>query len=320
MQAFLIFLAMFATAFVVASLAVTFFRAATVARARAAGLPEETSEAGVVQLIKNEAEQISTIRIWRLLLERIGHVDRLRKEIEEANLNWSAGRITLMMLMCALLAGSVVAAIPWMPGIAPIVGAVLAGAAPYGFVRFKRAKRMEKFASQFPEAMDSFARALKAGYPLGTALELLAYEQPEPLASEIKKTRDEWRLGTSWEDSLDHLAERIPIAEVRLFAAAVKLQNRVGGRLNEVLSRLAETMRDTASLEGEVRSVSAHSRMTGAVLTALPLCIGVVMFFVNPDYMLKLFVHPSGKTLVTVAIVANVGAHFLIRHIARVKA
>jgi tight adherence protein B len=150
-------------------------------------------------------------------------------------------------------------------------------------------------------------------------VELLALEQPEPLSSEMRRTREEWNLGVGWDQALDNLADRIPVPEVRLFVAAVKLQNRVGGRLNDVLGRLGETMRDNGALESEVRAVSAHSRITGTVLTIVPIMIGVLMFVVNPEYMGVMLRRPEGRAMLGAAALANVVAHFVIKRVAQVR-
>jgi tight adherence protein B len=223
------------------------------------------------------------------------------------------------MLMLGMLTATAFGAFPWMPMPLTLAASAGAGSLPYAFMRLRRGRRLAKFSAQFPEALDSLARAMKAGYPLASAMELLALEQPEPLATEMRRTREQWRLGTSWEDTLDALAERIPIAEVKMFAAAVKLQNRVGGKLNDVLSRMAETMREGGALEGEIRSITAHGRMTGSVLTALPIGICVVMFAVNPEYMANLFTHPTGRILVSFSLIANVAAHLVIRKLSKIR-
>jgi len=187
------------------------------------------------------------------------------------------------------------------------------------YLRAARARRFRLFAEQFPEALDSLSRALKAGYPLAHAIEMLAMEQPEPLASEMRRTRDEWKLGIPWDQALDNLAGRIPLPEVALFSAAVKMQNRFGGRLNDVLGRLGETMREHAALEGEVRSISAHSRLTGTVLSAVPVVIALLLFWVNPEQMALLLQHPAGRAMLAGAMLAIVAAHFVIRRMVQIR-
>lgn len=320
MLSLIVFVMMFGTAFLTALLAVSFYWASMHVRARRAGtdLVLETGERGGGPQVLKE-EDLSTIRVWALLLERFSHVEELRAMIAEANLRWSVGRVTLMML----LGGTATAALLWQIGFIPllpsalIVGVVVA--APYLYIRRLRRKRFELFAAQFPEALDSMTRALKAGYPLSTAVELLALEQPEPLSSEMRRTREEWNLGVGWDQALDNLADRIPVPEVRLFVAAVKMQNRVGGRLNDVLGRLGETMRDNAALESEVRAVSAHSRITGTVLTIVPVMIGLLMFIVNPEYMAVMLRRAEGRAMLGAAVLSNIVAHFVIKRIAQVR-
>ena len=104
-----------------------------------------------------------------------------------------------------------------------------------------------------------------------------------------------------------------------MFAAAVQLQNRSGGKLNEVLSGLAENMREAVALKGEVRALAAHGKLTGAVLTVLPIVIAIVMTMVNPSYLLILIHHPDGKYLIGAAIGCLVLAHFVIRRVVDIK-
>jgi tight adherence protein B len=320
MLSLLIFVLMLTGAFLTALLAASFYWAWLEVQARRSGTPGLAlggvgDAAGEVL----KGSDLSTIRLWGALLERVGHVDELRRQIDEANLSWTVGRLTLMML----LAGTASAALLWQIGVVPALPAaglvLLAAGAPLLYMRAVRARRFQKFAEQFPEALDSLTRAMKAGYPLAAAIELLAMEQPEPLAAEMRRTREEWNLGVGWDQALDHLAERVPLAEVAMFVSAVKLQNRVGGRLNDVLARLGETMRDTAAIEGEVRAVSAHSRVTGLVLTVLPLVIGGLMFVMSPEYMAVMLRREEGRMMLGVVAVANVAAHFVIRRVARVR-
>lgn len=264
-------------------------------------------------------KQLSTIRIWAALLERFGQVERLRRLIAQAGVPWTVGRTTLVMLFGGASVGYFLVRTAMFPAWAGLLPILLAASAPVLYLRAARARRFRLFAEQFPEALDSLSRALKAGYPLAHAIDLLALEQPEPLAGEMRRTRDEWKLGVPWDQALDHLAARIPLPEVALFAAAAKMQNRYGGRLNELLSRLAETMREHAALEGEVRSISAHSRLTGTVLSAVPVVIAALLFWINPDQMAILVQKPAGRAMLTGAVLANVAAHVLIRRMAQVR-
>ncbi len=97
------------------------------------------------------------------------------------------------------------------------------------------------------------------------------------------------------------------------------MQNRFGGRLNDVLGRLGETMREHSALEGEVRSVSAHSRLTGTILTVIPVAIALLLFWGNPEQMAILLKRGEGRAMLAGAALANIAAHFVIRRMAQVR-
>ncbi len=282
------------------------------------GGPGLQAEGGPEALLIKD-EDLSTIAVWSNFLKTISHIETLRRWLEEAGLEWSVGRVTLAMLLIA----SAVYALFWQSGLFPpwlaMTIAVAAGAVPLILVRVLRARRFRRFSEQFPEALDSLARALKAGYPLSAAVDLMAMEQPEPVAGEMRRLREQWKLGVGWDQALDDLASRVPMAEVSMFVAAVKLQNRVGGRLNDVLSRLGESMRDNQVFESEVRSIAAHSKITGTILTILPLAIGLLMYAVNPGYVATLFHREEGRLMLLAILAANVTAHLVIRKLTQVK-
>ena len=103
---------------------------------------------------------------------------------------------------------------------------------------------MDKFEAQFPDALESLARAMRAGHPLQGAIEVMAQDMAAPLGPEFRRIRDERRLGMPWKTTLDKFSERVPILEVKLFVAAALMSSRSGGRFTEVLDNLAETVRD----------------------------------------------------------------------------
>ena len=268
-------------------------------------------------IIRDDA--LSTISIWAKLLERFDFFEIMRRQLAQAGLSWSVGRLTAMML----LAGTVVLALLINEDRAPFWAAILAagGAAslPYLFVFRRRAKRFRKFEESLPDALESLARAMRAGHPFAAAMEIVAAEAEPPLSAELRQASVEGNLGTSWDQALHNLCQRVPLLEMYMLASAVQLQTRTGGKLNEVLANLAETMREAASLKGEVRSLAAHGRLTGLVLTVLPIGIAIIMMVVNPTYLVVLFQHPYGKYLIGAAIGCLLLAHLLIQRIVDIK-
>src|ERR1700741_2657022 len=126
-------------------------------------------------------------------------------------------------------------------------------------------------------------------------MEMIPAETLPPVSAEMRKTSAEANLGMGWPRALDNLGKRMPLLEVNLFIAAVQLHARTGGKLSEVLAGLAENMRESIALQGEVRSLAAHGKLTGVILTILPIGIAIMMMVVSPGYMEILFNHPWGK-------------------------
>jgi len=269
------------------------------------------------RLLKNET--LSTISPWAKLLERSDLVKIIHRHLIQSGLNWSVGRITLFMLLIATVAAAIAMQFDWIPGWG--VALIAAGIAvlPYFYILHRRSKRFRLFEESFPDALDSLARAMRAGHPFAAGMEIIADECEPPVSTEMRQTAVEGNLGMSWEVALGNLGERMPLLEVSMFSSAIQLQNRTGGKLNEVLAKMAEDMRDATALKGEVRSLAAHGKMTGAVLTILPLVISGMMMVVNPSYMAVLYYHPYGKYLIAAAIVCLVLAHFVIRRIVDIK-
>lgn len=262
-------------------------------------------------------ERLSTLNFWDALLARFDFIEILRERIAQAELDWSVGRVTLAILLSGTVALAILSRLvaPW----AALGGAALVAFAPYGYILRVRNRRFLKFRENFPDVLDSLSRALRAGYPLSAAMEMISSETLPPVSVEMRKTSAEANLGMGWPRALDNLSTRVPLLEVNLFISAVQLHARTGGRLSEVLGGLAENMRESIALQGEVRSLAAHGKLTGMILTILPVGIAIMMMIVSPGYMQVLFNHPWGKTLITAAVVCLVLAHLVIRKIVDIK-
>lgn len=313
---FLVFLATF-TAAAIAVVVASMVMRRREAISSASGLAGDTTDNEVPLLIREES--LSTISMWDQLLARIDLVTILKMRIAEAGLHWSIGRTTASMLLGGAVGAGLAFEVNWMPPGSSILLAA-AGAMPsYWYIMKRRAARFRRFEDQFPDALDSLARAMRAGHPFTGGMELLASECPAPLGLEIRRACDERRLGLGWNQALDNLARRIPILELRLFTAAVILQSRSGGKLSEMLEKLADTIRDSLALRGDVRAISANGRMTGAVLTILPIAIAGIMLVTSPEYISNLIAYPQGKYLLMASAGCLIFGHFIIRRIVNIK-
>jgi tight adherence protein B len=272
----------------------------------------EDTDSGLIR-----QDRFSSLTFWNSLLARFDFVEILQLHLSQSGLSWSVGRATLAMLLIAALAVLVLNA--FMPFLASLLGGIGLGLLPYAYIRRKRSQRFEKFRDAFPDVLDSIARAMRAGYPLSPAMDAVIAEAPPLVASELRRASTEANLGVGWNGALESLGQRVPLLEVRLFTAAVQLHTRTGGKLGEVLGSLSENMREAGALRGEVQALSAHGKLTGLILTLLPLGIAGVMMYVSPTYMVVLWEHPYGKNMIAAAVGCLVIAHFVIRKLVDIE-
>ncbi len=276
-------------------------------------------DSGEVEPLLLRTETVSSISFWASLLERFEFVPNLRRLIAESGLPWSVGRFTAMMLLAGASMAVVLSRVSWLPMIGVVSGGVLAMLAPFFYVRTKRQLRFERFEENFPDALDSLGRAMRAGHALSAGIELVANEAAQPVSGEFRLLLEEWRLGQSWDQVFEHLVKRVPLVSVSLFVAAVRMQGRTGGKLHEILGRISEGVRDSSSLDGEVRAISAHGKLTGAVLTVLPIGIAVMLNSTAPGYLDILRDHVIGRYMIVAAVIFLIAAHFVIRKILDIR-
>ena len=198
-------------------------------------------------------------------------------------------------------------------------GAVIGFALPFMFLKFKRTKRLRAFEEMFPEALDLISRALKAGHAFATGLKMAADELSEPVGPEFRKTFDEQNFGLPLKDALENLTLRIPILDVRFFATAVLIQRETGGNLSEILENLAHVVRERFKILRQVRVYTAHGRLTGYVLLALPAVLAIALSFINPDHMNMLFRERIGQILLMVAIGMQIAGYIWIKQVVKIE-
>jgi tight adherence protein B len=147
----------------------------------------------------------------------------------------------------------------------------------------RRRKRVEQ---QFPLALDVFVRALRAGHPIASAIELLTKEMEDPIGSEFGLVSDEVSYGSELTSALSAMAERWDLEDIRMFVVSLSVQNETGGNLAEILQNLSDVIRARAGLYMKVRALSSEGRMTGWMLSVLPILTFIGLFVVNPSFYL----------------------------------
>lgn len=225
--------------------------------------------------------------------------------------------VMAIALTMAVFSGIVLGA-----GVVVMLGALSAAIAlglPISIVNMIAQRRRKKVEAQFPVALDVFVRALRSGHPVAGAIDLLTREMEDPIGSEFGMIADEVAYGAELTDAIAAMADRWDLEDIRMFVVSLSVQFETGGNLAEILENLSEVIRARASLYMKVRSLSSEGRMTGWMLTVLPVLTFIGMFMVNPGFYINvardpifLFGFPSLMLLYFVGV-------FWIRHLVNIK-
>ena len=272
--------------------------------------PYQGGEAtGVRGLLRNIGRYLESPR-WTLSLEH--RMLRAGLPIRSGEfLALCGGSALLLAILLLLIGGGSV--------LLGIVGAIVGFSIPFLLVNIRTAKRMKAFNGQLGDALILIANSLRTGYSFMQAADMVAQEMRPPISTEFARTVKEMNLGITIETSLGNLAKRIDSDDLDLVLTAVLIQRQVGGNLSEVLDNIAKTIRERVRIRGEIRTLTAQGRISGIIVSLLPLALGVVIYVLNPDYIRVLFVHPVGKIMLGVALVGQVIGILVIRRIVDIE-
>jgi len=186
---------------------------------------------------------------------------------------------------------------------------------PSMLYRSMRKQRLRRFEAQLPDGLAMVSGAMRAGASLNIALESLVKELPAPLSQEFELFMKEQRLGVEFEASLKKMEQRNPIADFSMLVTALLINREVGGNLAETMETLGETLRRKAMMEGKIQSLTAQGKLQGIVMTGLPVLLGILLNFMEPEAMSKLWTTTVGWVVMSVIIFMELMGYFMIRKI-----
>lgn len=166
---------------------------------------------------------------------------------------------------------------------------------PRFVLKFKTTSRQKKFLEEFPDALESMVRLLKAGMPVGEAIAMVSREFTGPVGEEMSKVYDEQKIGIPMAEACLHAAERMPITEMQMFATGISIQQQTGSSLSEILTNLAKVIRARFRLKRKVQALSAEAKASAMIIGALPIVVAGGLTLINPEYMYPLFYTVKGK-------------------------
>ncbi len=186
---------------------------------------------------------------------------------------------------------------------------------PSIFYRHMRKQRLKRFEAQLPDGLVMISGAMRAGASLNIALESLVKEQPAPLSQEFELFLKEQRLGVDFEDSLKKMEKRIPLPDFGMLVTALLINREVGGNLAETMETLGTTLRRKGMMEGKIASLTSQGKLQGIVMAGLPVLLGVLLNFIEPEAMSKLWTTTVGYLVLIVIIIMEMLGYFMINKI-----
>jgi tight adherence protein B len=248
----------------------------------------------------------------RLHMQNFSPTARLAIFLEQAGVNMTVS-VFLLLTGCAafgayLAAGMMTASLPirW----AAAAGTMLV---PWLLLNGKRRGRLRRITAQLPDAIRLMSSALRAGHGFDGGIQIVVNELGDPIKSEFQKLLNEAHLCGDMKVALTHLSRRLPLSDMRLFAASACLHRDVGGNFAILLDRLERTVRDRLQLNREMKTLTAESRVTGWIVGMLPVVVGLGIFLKNPSYFKVLIVTENGRLLFALGIGLELAGFLIIR-------
>lgn len=223
---------------------------------------------------------------------------RIARDLARADLKLTAGEFVMLKVGGAAFIALVGAWLSWqLLGVwnlafaigGMIFGAVIGSFLPDIYVKFRAKGRIKKFNNALADTTAMLASSLRSGYSLLQSMDLVSKEGTGAIASEFRRVVQEVGLGLSTETALANLLRRVPSDDLDLMITAINIQHEVGGNLSQILESIAHTIRERVRIKGEINTLTAQGRISGYVITALPVGLAIFLSMINPGYMAPMF-------------------------------
>jgi tight adherence protein B len=214
-----------------------------------------------------------------------------REKIAKADAKLRVSEYFILMFICAAIGGAAGYLLPQNNSVfMGALGFIVGSRVPPIYINMSASKRMRTFDGQLSDTLNLWVNALRSGYSVLQAMEAIATELPPPVSVEFERVIQEVRLGLSVGQALDNMYHRVPSEDLDLVITAVNIQREVGGNLAEVLDSISFTIRERVRIKGEIRTLTAQGRISGYIISLLPVGLGFILYLINPGYVSELWV------------------------------
>ncbi len=254
-------------------------------------------------------------------VEKTSMGGRISQDLARADMKFKVGEWLALLVISVLFLGAVAWLIGGRNPISFVIGAATGYIAPGIYMRRQQARRLNRFNDQLSDMLNLMVNGLRAGYSTLQAMEAVSKELPSPISEEFRRVVQEMQIGISMDAALQNLLRRIPSDDLDFVVTAINVQREVGGNLSEILDTISFTIRERVKIKGEVRVITSQVRASGTILALIPIFLTVVLWFMNPRYLMSFMdggPFCAAGAGVTVVILISLG-YFIMMRIATIE-
>jgi tight adherence protein B len=264
---------------------------------RIRGGPAGGGEAQAVS-VKRSTLDSSMPSLDRAVKALIPHPEVLRERLRRTGSKLTIGEYVLVNFLTTMFAAYFVNKMFGLPlAVSGLAGITVGLGLPHKIIGFMIARRLSRFTTLFPEAIDLIVRGLKSGLPVTESIKVVGEEIGDPVGIEFRGIADAMKLGQSMEDSMWDTAKRLDTPDFKFFVISLSVQRETGGNLTETLDNLSDILRKRRQMKNKVKAMSSEAKASGIIIGSLPFIMFAIIYILNPGYVSQLFVDPRGQAM-----------------------
>ena len=262
-----------------------------------AGEKDLKTEARRDQLKRRTSD--SEIALFDIIIKRaLPNPEKLRSRLAQTGTELSLGEYLIINALCIMVTYLILLHIAeWSTTTSVLCGIALGLWLPYKIINRMARKRIQRFLSNFPDAIDTICRGLRSGLPIAETMATVGHELPNPIGIEFTRISDGVRMGRNLEDAIWEVMPRVDTPEFRFFVIALAIQKETGGNLAETLGNLGDLIRKRHQLALKIKAMSSEARASAMIIGSLPFVMFSLLMFVNSEYMMILLNDLRGQVL-----------------------
>jgi tight adherence protein B len=271
--------------------------------------------------------RVAFVEMINKKLRQANYGKKLQDDLVRAGVELQAARFLAIQLIAAAATFLVVwyfaGRVPDLRGFLSLVVAIpaagIAWYVPLLTLKFLTSQRLSKLEKQLPTTIDAMAGALQAGSSLPQAMEMTSREVPAPIGPEFGIAVREMAVGVPMQEAFANMLNRAPSLDLDMLVTAIIIQHRIGGNLSSILRTISHTIRERLRIKGEIAILTAQQRMSGYVVSALPLLVIAALFVVAPTYIVKLFLPGVARMMLIIGVIGMVAGFYALKKIADIE-